>query len=366
MRVLYVTAGYTPHDRRFLQAILRQGHHVWFATGLAKTEGIVAALPFGIELWQLALRDDCEWNARVTAEGIDVIHAGPIPSVAATVAQITNAPLVVMSWGSDILRDAAMSSQKRSQALEALGRADVILGDCQAVLDEIRSWIPDLATPYIQFPWGLDLSRFTALPKEASMQLRHSLHLESDTVFISTRSWEEIYGIDTLIQAFAIVAARRPETKLLLLSDGSLRERVQRAIGVLGLETRVHCPGRIDEHDLPVWFGAADVYVSTASCDGTSVSLLEAMACELPVVVHERYGNTEWIEPEINGWVADCLDARSIAAKLERAAQARECWAEVGARNRRTVWERADWDKNCLKLSEAYDLAVARHRLRVR
>jgi glycosyltransferase involved in cell wall biosynthesis len=317
-----------------------------------------------VEPWRLPLQDNADWGGGIQAQKIDVIHAGPIPSVAATVAKITDAPLVVMSWGSDILLSAATSAEERQRAIEALQRADVILGDCRAVIKVIKSWIPQLATPYIQFPWGLDLSRFHELPKEAARDLRGSLHWEGKTVFISTRSWEDIYGVDRLIQAFAMVSARLPGTRLLLLSDGSMRERVHGAIAAYGLEDLVHCPGRIDESALPAWFGAADVYVSTAICDGTSVSLLEAMACRLPVVVHDRYGNTEWIANGTNGWLADCLDVRSIASGMEQAVKSPELWANIGDRNRQDVWDKADWDKNSLRLSEAYEVAVERHRLR--
>ena len=65
----------------------------------------------------------------------------------------------------------------------------------------------------------------------------------------------------------------------------------------------------ISQERLPDYFRAADLYVSCSLSDGSSVSLFEAMATGLPVVVTEAPGNHEWVLTSDNGWLAAPGDA---------------------------------------------------------
>ena len=73
----------------------------------------------------------------------------------------------------------------------------------------------------------------------------------------------------------------------------------------LGLASFIHAPGRVNNDLLPQYLCLANLYLSSALSDGTSVSLLEAMACGLPVVVTKGYGNLEWVTPQQNGWLVE-------------------------------------------------------------
>ena len=99
---------------------------------------------------------------------------------------------------------------------------------------------------------------------------------------------------------------------------------------------------------------------SCAHSDGTSVSLLEAMASALPVLVTDISSNREWVAPGENGWLAPSGDAGAVAAALVAAAALDgEARREMGLRNRRVVEARADWGVNGARLLEAYDALAA-------
>lgn len=201
----------------------------------------------------------------------------------------------------------------------------------------------------LAFPWGIDVGRFS--PGKSALDVRQRLGWTRNPVFLSTRTWEPIYAIDVLVKAFAMARAHRPEARLILLGDGSLAPEVNALIDVLGIREHVHAPGRVGYDCLPEYFRLADCYVSSALSDGTSVSLLEAMACGLPAIVTEGYGNLEWVVPGVNGWLAEPGNAEALAGALLRALDcdpARR--AAIREANVATIRARADWNKNSPRL----------------
>lgn len=353
MKILYVKDRYSVHDRRFLQAIIAQGHHP-IAVQLNSHE--IPSIDLG---FPVSCVSDASLLELIRREKVDVVHAGPVPFAAALVEVLPVAlQLVVVSWGSDILLDCALNRGLKAQALIALERSSVVLVDCLAVERTIASWLPDLPAAVISFPWGLDLPRFEVLPFSAAGELRKSLGWQDNDVFVSTRSWEANYGIQSLIEAFALVVQKAPMARLLLVGDGSLRPEIMDMIASFGLTDHIHAPGRVDEHELPLMYGAADVYVSSSFCDGSSISLLEAMASGKPVIAHNEFGNLDWVLPDENGWLVNCRDPAKFAEAILVALKFRTRWQSMGQLGRELVFDKADWARNSLLLSKAYHLAL--------
>jgi glycosyltransferase involved in cell wall biosynthesis len=110
------------------------------------------------------------------------------------------------------------------------------------------------------------------------------------------------------------------------------------------------------KEDMPKWFRAADTYVSCAQSDGTSVSLLEAMATGLPAVVTDIPSNREWVLDGRNGWLAAARSTGEFADRLLRAARLSPKQRRLfSKRSQRMVEERADWDRNFPRLLEMYE-----------
>jgi glycosyltransferase involved in cell wall biosynthesis len=81
--------------------------------------------------------------------------------------------------------------------------------------------------------------------------------------------------------------------------------------------------------DLPGFLRAADVYVSASSSDGTSSSLLEAMASGLYPVVSDITANRPWVEHGKNGLLFAVGDAASLAEALRLCAAQRASWTDI-------------------------------------
>jgi glycosyltransferase involved in cell wall biosynthesis len=334
----------------------------------------VAALPRGVREIPLGLdpspRGDDRDEAIVAAlrsvvheERPALVHAGPVQACGYPAALAGGAPLSVVSWGSDLLVEAFRSESSGARARAALSRADLVVCDCDAVRRVVQSLadVPD--ERIVQLPWGTDPDEFRPNGPTAPLREREGWH--DATIVLHTRSWEPGYGIEVVLEACDIARRSNPALRFVLAGDGSLAPLVRDFITEHGLEQQVLLPGRIPNRDLPAWFRAANVYLSASESDGSSVSLLEALATGLACVVTDIPSNAEWVVNDENGWRAASGDAQAFAEKLLRAASLDN--GERNAmrrRNRRMAEQRADWAKNVGKLTHAYEILIEAYRAR--
>lgn len=275
----------------------------------------------------------------------DVILAGPLQTCAFLAASLNLPNLIAMSWGYDLLIDAARSRWSQWITRYTLQRSAAFLGDCET--------IRNLAVAYgmnperiVTFPWGVDLEYFSPASRVPGST--------AQIMFLSTRSWEPIYGVELIARAFAQVARRHPHVSLLMLGNGSLAGELRRFLDSQDLTARVTFPGQIGYRNLPEYYRLADIYVSASHSDGTSISMLEAMACGRPVIVSDIPGNREWITPGVEGWLFPDGDANALACAMEEALSQPQRLLEMSAAARQLVEQRANWKENFPKIYQAF------------
>lgn len=279
----------------------------------------------------------------------DLIHAGPLQQCAFLTALTGFRPLVSMSWGYDLLKDAERNLFWRWATQFTLKRSSVLIADCETVQDKaVRMGMP--VSRIIVFPWGVDLDWFS--PAERSPKKNGAITL------LSTRGWEPIYGVDVIAQAFVRIARQNPALRLILLGQGSQSSHLKEIFLRGGVFDRVEMPGQVGWRNLPRYYHLADLYLSASYVDGSSVSLLEAMACGLPAIVSDIPGNREWIEPGVQGWLFPAGDAEALALAILEAITDQERLNKMGHAARLTAEMRADWKKNSARLNQAYELAL--------
>jgi glycosyltransferase involved in cell wall biosynthesis len=284
----------------------------------------------------------------------DLIHAGPVQQSAFMTAILGFHPLVTMSWGSDLLIRARQGIG-RWTASYTLRHSQVLVGDCQAV----RSAAIGLGMPedrIVIFPWGVNLSHFS--PGDGG-ELQSELGWEHNFVLLSTRAFERVYDVETLFRAFAIASRRAPRLRLLALGQGSLESKLRTMVRDSGLGSRVHFAGQVDHEDLPKYYRTAQLYISASTVDGSSVSLLEAMSCGLPVLVSDIPGNREWVEPGSNGWLFPTGNDEALAEVIVHLNSDQIELDQIGRAGRKVAEKRANWQRNSKRLLEAYELATS-------
>ncbi len=361
-RIVYFSRDYTPHDYRFLSALAKSEHQVYFLR--LERQAFVSedrSLPPQVEILPWAggarpasLRDGPRLLAslrRVLRRlKPDLVQAGPLQRSALLVALSGFRPLVSMSWGYDLILDANRNALWRWATRYTLRRSQALVGDSEIVRRlAVAHGMP--AGRVVIFPWGVDLRHFA--PRQ-----RNDLDGERPFTLLSTRGWEPIYGVDVIARAFTLAAKKHAGLRLVMLGNGSQAARLRQIFHQAGVDERVILPGQISQAELPRFYQSADLYLSASHSDGTSISLLEALACGCPALVSDIPGNREWITSGVTGWLFPDGDEQALAEAILEAASDRQRLQEMARAARRLAEERADWEQNFPKLFQAYALAL--------
>jgi len=255
--------------------------------------------------------------ARLARDGrFDVLHTSLfLPNFYGRLARLRHRPPVVIS-------------SLRSTGIEGLPRyvAEVLLAPlCDLIIANSDAGRRDLVSRgvarrrIVVVRNGLDLGRFAALPALDGSPREAPL-------IGMVAQMEPRKDHEGLVTAFAEVRRRHAGARLVLVGDGSLRPAIMARIRALGLVENVDLTGTIDRTE--AIYGSLDVYVqASASQEGTSNSIVEAMASARPVVATDIGGNAETLLHGITGLVVPARDpdslARAVSALLDEPARAR-------------------------------------------
>lgn len=174
----------------------------------------------------------------------------------------------------------------------ALHDVDVVLVENDAMLDHVRALGQQNV---IKAPPGVDTDRF--IPESSGWS--------SDGYLLSVcRLGDERKGLDRIILAYGeMVRADARVPDLVLAGEGDLAPATAELVRNLGLASRVHVRSGVDASELVRLYQGASVFLQTSHEEGLGMSVLEAMACGLPVVCTDTAGTRETVENGVTGWL---------------------------------------------------------------
>lgn len=363
MRIIYFSLGYSTHDYRFLKAISDGGHEVHFVQLEGNRRQVESrSVPENVNqvIWKGG-KKPFEWRdlpaltfdfRRLTREiKPDLVHAGPIQTCAFIAVLAGASPLLTMSWGFDLMDDVHKGWMWKFATKYTLKRSTFFTSDANVTKDKAVAYGMN-PEKTIVFPWGVDLDHFTTKEERGK---------KGGFVLFCNRAWETRYGVDVLARAFVKVAQQRDDVRLLLLGGGSQGANLRRIFQSGVVDEYVTYGGQVSQTDLPRWYHMADLYISPSHVDGSSVSLMEALACGLPCLVSDIPANKEWVFENENGWLFRDGDADHLAEKIVAVMNQREKLPEIGRASRSEAEKRADWKKNAAALMEVYRSLGEKH-----
>ena len=172
----------------------------------------------------------------------------------------------------------------------------------------------------------------------------------TDVLFVCVAGLRPQKNHALLVEAFRRGPASAPRAHLLFAGAGSgaLQSELERQIGALGLQERVHLLGQ--RSDVPETLNAADVFVLGSDYEGNPLAVLEAMAAGKPVVSTAVGGVPELVEGGC-GLLVPPRDARALSKAMRYMLESPEARKSMGEASARRAVERFDLQV----MTEAYE-----------
>lgn len=163
--------------------------------------------------------------------------------------------------------------------------------------------------------------------------------------------------IDAFARACALVAVTSPERaaalRLVVAGDGPDRAALEAQVAASGVADRIWMTGSRD--DVPTLMADLDLFVLPSLAEGISNTILEAMACGLPVIATRVGGNAELVVDSMTGRLVESDDADAMARALRDYAIDPARAARDGASARRRAVEHFSIDTMVARYVDLYD-----------
>jgi glycosyltransferase involved in cell wall biosynthesis len=166
-----------------------------------------------------------------------------------------------------------------------------------------------------------------------------------------------VKGTQYLLGAMSIVHRELREAKLILVGDGEEREHLETLTDNLGIRECVEFAGRVPHERVKDYMNRAEVFVLPSLSEGFPVTILEAMACGLPVVATRVGGVPDIIKNGTNGYLVDTMNQEQIAEALLNLLQDKQLRKDISENNREGV-RRYRWDAVAATLEGVYQKSL--------
>ena len=183
-----------------------------------------------------------------------------------------------------------------------LKRVDRVIAVSQAVADSLHDFDPARIAVIHN---GIDLSRFTRV-SAARDWLKNFINTDIQNSFLvgMVGHLAPIKGQEEFIRAAAIVGSQRSDVAFVIAGEdksrgGANRQHLERLINDLGLDGRVHLLGWVD--DVPRLLSTLDLLISPSRSEPFGLSIVEGMACGVPVIATRSEGALEILEDGVTG-----------------------------------------------------------------
>lgn len=279
----------------------------------------------------------------------DLIHLHfPYPPGELAVLMRRNAAKIVLTYHSDIVKQKNILKLYRPFLLKILGRSEVIilsnLNYLQAS-DFLRNYKDKIQI----IPFGIDLAKFSLRDENRIKEIRRRY---SGPLVLFVGKLRYYKGLDYLIES-----AKEVDGKIIIVGDGALRDDLKNMIRTRGQEEKVFLVGEVSDEELVSYYQAADIFVlpSSHKSEAFGISLLEAMACGLPVISTELGTGTSFVNlHNKTGLVIPPRDSVALAMGINYLLQNRAIQEEFGRAGRRRVLENFSKEIMVTKIKKLY------------
>ncbi|WP_217541401.1 glycosyltransferase [Vibrio metschnikovii] len=293
----------------------------------------------------------------------DIVNAHYASGYATTARLVGYRPWLLSVWGSDVYDFPHKSPVHKWLVKKNLRSADQVASTSYCMAEETRTLTPKLQDIAIT-PFGVDLAAYASIKLEPELQ-------KSKLVIGTVKTMKPKYGVDTLIEAYALLLksmkakqqTNLAELELRLVGGGEQTEELQALATQLGVSDSVNFVGQVQHTMVPYELEKLDIYVALSRLDSESfgVAIIEAGAAGRPVVVSNVGGLPEVTVEGKTGFVVPRENPQAAAAAIEKLVVDSELRHRMGVAGQKHVADHYSWDACIETMLGVYQKTIKIH-----
>ena len=254
-------------------------------------------------------------------------------------------PFIGTVWGSDIGLFRKRSPLTNSMLKYILKKSDLIEVSDEATRNFLNKKYK-INNKKIDFPyWGINIEEFK------TMKCKKNIHV------LYLRKASQKYSTADYIEALNLVKKRSPKFTFTLIRDKDYL-KVEKLINEYKLEKNIKNLDWMPHSKMPELLNSSLIYVDSFHRNtpggGIGITAMEAMACELPVVLADNPGVSDYIKHNYNGLIYKGGDYKELAECIIKLLSSRKLREKLGKNARRTIVNELNWSKISKKMERRY------------
>lgn len=284
----------------------------------------------------------------------DVLHAHYASSYGLLASLSKFKPYVLSVWGSDVFEFPKKSPVHKFILKYNLDHADRILSTSHAMKLELGKYTNKTIEV---IPFGVDTKVFSPAPFKSATQ-KDVLHIGA------IKSMEDGYGISTIIEAADLIKHCAPDKKLkfYLIGSGKQLLMYRKRVIKLGLSDLIEFTGKIPFSEIAHYHNNLDIFLNVPLLNESfGVSVIEAMACEKPVIVSNAPGLIEIVNEE-SGIIIKKDNATELASAILYLINSPQQRLNMGKAGRAHVLNLYDFSSCLHEMTSVYESVMKQER----
>ncbi|GBE17613.1 GDP-mannose-dependent alpha-(1-6)-phosphatidylinositol monomannoside mannosyltransferase [archaeon BMS3Abin16] len=341
--------GVETHIRYFSENLVQRGHEVEIITHknmnstAGKEDGSILyhrVRGFVLNRQGVTVDPRAIWEVREILKkgGYDIVHGhgvtSPISAAACLYAKKNGGAATILTNHS-LLRSFKPNFVAKTVLKPLLSSADKVIAVSRSVAEETeRMWGKDA----VIIPNGVNL-------RESMVGCPEGMSVTTISRLVKKKN------IIDLVKISPLLLEEFPDLKFTIVGNGPEKKTIQREIRAQGSEERFNLVDSVPHEEVYRYLAGSSVFVLPSSDEAFGISLLEAMACSIPVVAKNGSGASDIVVHGENGYLADDLDElKRFTRELLQDPLKRKA---MGCRGRRTA-KRFDWARVSDQVVDVY------------
>jgi len=227
---------------------------------------------------------------------------------------------------------------------------DLVIAVSENVADVLREHLNPEHHERVQTVYsGIDLTVFRPLP---------DLEKKWDLAFMGR--FESMKSVDLFPEMLTLLKTKFPDLRMMMTGEGSLKDWLFNEFEERNVSSMVDYQGVVETNDVPILINKSRVFLYPSRREPFGLSIVEAMACGVPVITTDVFGPREIVRHNYDGLAVPPDDVVALAKAVGMLLTDNELRTRIGQNALKTVQERYDIRQHTKLLISIYDEIIAR------